>query len=143
MTTDDGERVKLGFGTLPTLVSAGTTTETTISIMDDDLPSGRLITLVVSPKDIDGFVPDITDYMVGVGAEVTQATIAATGYRSDDTITINGTEVTNDRAHAVDLSVGAQHLRGRGEFLRQRRRDHLHGVHRTGHHRSRRVEGRR
>ena len=27
---DDGERVKLGFGTLPTLVSAGTTTETTI-----------------------------------------------------------------------------------------------------------------
>ena len=103
---DDGERVKLGFGTLPTLVSAGTTTETTISIMDDDLPSGRLITLVVSPKDIDGFVPDITDYMVGVGADVTQATIAATGYRSDDTITINGTEVTNDRAHAVDLSVG-------------------------------------
>ena len=103
---DDGERVKLGFGTLPTLVSAGTTTETTISITDDDLPSGRLITLVVSPKDIDGFVPDITDYMVGVGADVTQATIAATGYRSDDTITINGTEVTNDRAHAVDLSVG-------------------------------------
>ena len=36
---DDGESVKLGFGALPTGVSAGTTNETVVSITDDDLPS--------------------------------------------------------------------------------------------------------
>ena len=36
---DDGESVKLGFGNLPTRVSAGTTNETTVSITDDDVPS--------------------------------------------------------------------------------------------------------
>ena len=36
---DDGESVKLGFGTLPTRVSAGTPSEATVSITDDDLPS--------------------------------------------------------------------------------------------------------
>ena len=36
---DDGERVKLGFGTLPTGVSAGSTDETTASITDDDVPA--------------------------------------------------------------------------------------------------------
>ena len=36
---DDGESVKLGFGTLPGGVSAGITDETTVSINDDDAPS--------------------------------------------------------------------------------------------------------
>ena len=36
---DDGESVKLGFGALPTGVSAGSTNETTVSITDDDVPS--------------------------------------------------------------------------------------------------------
>ena len=36
---DDGESVKLSFGTLPTGVTEGTTTETTVSITDDDVPS--------------------------------------------------------------------------------------------------------
>ena len=36
---DDGESVKLGFGNLPTGVSAGSTNETVVSITDDDLPS--------------------------------------------------------------------------------------------------------
>ena len=36
---DDGESVKLSFGTLPAGVSAGTTNETTVSITDDDVPS--------------------------------------------------------------------------------------------------------
>ena len=36
---DDGESVKLAFGTLPTGVSEGTTDETTVSITDDDVPS--------------------------------------------------------------------------------------------------------
>ena len=35
---DDGESVKLGFGTLPTGVSEGTTKETVITIVDDDVP---------------------------------------------------------------------------------------------------------
>ena len=37
---DDGESVKLGFGSsLPTGVSVGSTDETTVSITDDDVPS--------------------------------------------------------------------------------------------------------
>ncbi|MDE0337568.1 MAG: hypothetical protein OXI80_07845, partial [Caldilineaceae bacterium] len=35
---DDGESVQLAFGALPTGVTAGTTTEATVSITDDDLP---------------------------------------------------------------------------------------------------------
>ena len=36
---DDGESVKLGFGTLPAGVSTGTNAEATVSITDDDVPS--------------------------------------------------------------------------------------------------------
>ena len=36
---DDGESVRLAFGTLPDRVSAGTTSETVVSITDDDVPS--------------------------------------------------------------------------------------------------------
>ena len=36
---DDDESVKLGFGTLPTRVTAGTTNESTVSITDDDAPA--------------------------------------------------------------------------------------------------------
>ena len=36
---DDDESVKIGFGNLPTGVTAGTTEETTVSITDDDVPS--------------------------------------------------------------------------------------------------------
>ena len=42
---DDNERVKLGFGALPTDVSEGTTKETTVSITDDDVPDGGRRTL--------------------------------------------------------------------------------------------------
>ena len=38
-TDDDGESVKLTFGTLPTGVSAGSTDEAVVSITDDDVPS--------------------------------------------------------------------------------------------------------
>ena len=103
---DDGESVKLGFGSLPTGVTAGTPNETTVSITDDDTPVNRLMSLVVTPKDIDSFDPDVTNYMVGVAADVAQATITATGFRTDDVITIDGTSVTNGAAHTVDLSSG-------------------------------------
>ena len=36
---DDEDKVKLGFGTLPAGVTAGTTSETTVSITDDDYPN--------------------------------------------------------------------------------------------------------
>ena len=36
---DDDERVKLAFGTLPTGITAGTTSETVVSITDDDAPA--------------------------------------------------------------------------------------------------------
>ena len=39
---DDGESVKLGFGTLPDRVTAGTTAETTVSITDDDVPDVKV-----------------------------------------------------------------------------------------------------
>ena len=117
---DDGESVKLTFGsTLPAGVSAGTTNEAIVSITDDDVPANRLITLVVSPKDIDAFDPYIKEYMVGVYSTVPQATITATGYRSDDTITIGGTAVTNGDPHTVDLSTGLNTFAVVREFLRR------------------------
>ena len=103
---DDGEKVRLRFGTLPTGLVPGPNVETTITITDNDMPTDRLMSLVVAPKDIDGFDPEITDYMVGVASTVTQATITATPHRSDDTVTINGAQVTGGSAHTVDLSVG-------------------------------------
>ena len=36
---DDDERVKIGFGTLPPVATAGSTNEATVSITDDDVPS--------------------------------------------------------------------------------------------------------
>ena len=39
MVDDDGESVKLTFGTLPTGVTEGTTKETVVSITDDDVPA--------------------------------------------------------------------------------------------------------
>ena len=64
------------------------------------------MSLVVAPKDINGFGPEIAEYMVGVAAGVTQATITPTAFRSDDAITIDGTTVASGSAHPVDLSAG-------------------------------------
>ena len=49
---DDGESVKLSFGTLPDGVTAGTTDESTVTITDDDVPAGT-VTLVQTPATID------------------------------------------------------------------------------------------
>ena len=103
---DDGEKVRLRFGTLPTGLVPGANVEATITITDNDMPTDRLMSLVVAPKDIDGFDSEVTDYMVGVASTVTQATITATPYRSDDTVTIDGTTVIGGSDHTVDLSVG-------------------------------------
>ena len=107
---DDGEKVRLRFGTLPTGLVPGPNVEATITITDNDMPTDRLMSLVVAPKDIDGFDPEVTGYMVGVASTVTQATITATPHRPDDTVTIDGTTVTGGSAHTVDLSVGLNTL---------------------------------
>ena len=44
---DDGESVKLGFGTLPARVSPGSPSETTVSITDDDDPG---VTVPARPR---------------------------------------------------------------------------------------------
>ena len=104
---DDGESVQLAFGpALPSGVTQGTPSTTTVSITDDDLAGDRLTSLVVAPRDIDGFDPEVTGYMVGVASTVTQATITATPGQTDATIAIDGTAVTAGSAHAVDLSAG-------------------------------------
>ena len=43
MVDDDGESVRLSFGTLPPAVRAGTPGETTVSITDDDIPSSVVV----------------------------------------------------------------------------------------------------
>ena len=48
---DDGESVKLTFGTLPAGVSAGTIASTTIAIIDNDEEAGQ-VTLSLSPSTI-------------------------------------------------------------------------------------------
>ena len=47
---DDGERVKLAFGTLPTGITAGTTDETVVSITDDDAPGAVKVSFGVDPR---------------------------------------------------------------------------------------------
>ena len=51
---DDGESVELTFGTLPSGVSGGATTTTTVTISDNDGPTGMpMVTLNVSPRVIE------------------------------------------------------------------------------------------
>ena len=98
---DDGESVKLGFDTLPTGVSAGTTNETTVSITDDDLPS-------VSVSFAQG------SYTVAEGSTVTvKVQLDADPER---TVTIPLTEEGQDGASNADYSgVPASVVFNRGE----------------------------
>ena len=79
---------------------------TEVFIIDNDLAGDSLMSLVVAPKDIDGFDPEVTDYMVGLASTITRATITATPAQQDATVAIDGTQVTGGSAHAVDLSAG-------------------------------------
>ena len=71
---DDGESVKLGFGTLPTGVTAGTTSEAVVSIADDD---GAGVT--VAP----------TSLSVGEGGSDTYAVVLASQPTHDVVVTVN------------------------------------------------------
>ena len=76
---DDGESVKLTFGTLPTGVTAGTTTSSTVSITDDDVPAGT-VSLVLTPATIDE----------GGSSNVSTVTATlATASSADTTVTIS------------------------------------------------------
>ena len=57
---DDGESVKLGFGTLPDRVTAGTTSESTVSIRDDDVPDVKVSFGAATYNAAEGGTVDVT-----------------------------------------------------------------------------------
>ena len=94
---DDGERIRLGFGTLPTGVTAGTISQTTVSIADDDdggltiLPPSNLAR-GIRMKFPDGSAELIYETQVASGADVGE--IITYGFR----IILPGTSTTTDMA---------------------------------------------
>ena len=139
---DDGESVKLRFGSLPTEVVAGINKETTISIRDEDDPADRLMSLVVTPKDIDGFDSDVADYVVGVASTVTPGR-----HYSDPFPDGRHRHHQWDHGHQRGYPYRgpfrrAQHVFDNRELHRHVGLYHVHRVHWPGHDRSRRVEGR-
>ena len=60
--------------------------------------------LEVNPKDITGFDPDLKIYAVGLGNQVTQATIIPTSNAPGATIDIDGTVVQSGVAHPISLA---------------------------------------
>ena len=57
---DDGESVKLGLGTLPDRVTAGTTSEATVSITDDDVPEVKVGFAAATYNAPEGGTVDVT-----------------------------------------------------------------------------------
>ena len=71
---DDGESVELTFGTLPSGVSTGATTKTTVTITDDDMEAGK-VTLTLMPSTIDESGSDnVSTVTVSLGSTSTAAT---------------------------------------------------------------------
>ena len=87
---DDGESVRVSFGTLPAQVSAGTHSGTTVSITDDDVPS-----VTVSFEE--------TSYTVGEGNSVVVKVILSAN--PERTVTIPITATGQDGATVSDYSV--------------------------------------
>ena len=86
---DDGESVKLGFDTLPTGVSAGSTDETTVSITDDDTAG-----VTVSDTSLDIDEGDSDTYTVVLDSQPTH----------NVTITVNDPSNTDVTAEPADLT---------------------------------------
>ena len=87
---DDGESVRLGFGDLPGGVTATTTTESTVSITDDDHPS-----VTVSFEE--------ASYTVAEGSSVTVKVILSAD--PERTVTIPLTATNEGGASSTDYSV--------------------------------------
>ena len=83
---DDGESVKLTFGTLPTTpvsVAAGTTDETVVSIIDDDAAVGRARGVPAPPEDDDDDQPPaVTATAAPTATRFPTATAAPTATRA-------------------------------------------------------------
>ena len=87
---DDGESVKVSFGSLPDQVSAGTHSGTTVSITDDDVPS-----VTVSFEE--------TSYTVGEGNTIVVKVVLSAD--PERTVTIPLTKTNQGGATASDYSV--------------------------------------
>ena len=100
---DDGERVRLSFGTPPDRVSEGARYETTVSITDDDYP----FVTVQFGQDSQG---------VGEG-ETVNVTITLSA-KPERTVTIPVTSTGKDGATSTDYSVPASVIFNEGETLK-------------------------
>ena len=87
---DDGESVRVSFGTLPDHVSAGTHSGTTVSITDDDVPSVNVTF-------------EQGSYTVAEGNTVTIKVVLSAD--PERTVTIPLTKSNQDGATASDYSV--------------------------------------
>ncbi len=83
---DDGESVDLAFGTLPSGVSAGTTTTATVSITDDDAAAGT-VTLVLTP-------PTIAESGAGNASRVTASLSMTSSAETTVTVSVDPTGTT-------------------------------------------------
>ena len=83
---DDGESVQLGFGVLPTGVSTGTPTETTITITDDDAAAGK-VTLELTPA-------TINESGTGNASTVTASIPSASSAATTVTVSVNPADTT-------------------------------------------------
>ena len=101
----DGEAVKLGFGTMPeTAVTAGTTAETTVTIVDDD-NSGIVFmptSLTVTEEDADG-----ENYTVKLATKPSSnVTVTITGH-SDTNLSLSGDGLSGDELTFTTLNWNA------------------------------------
>ena len=120
---DDGESVKLGFGTLPQGVSAGSTSETTVNITDDDGTPG----LVVDPAELSiseagtgtfsvklGTLPSasvtvaVASGDTGVATALPASMTFTTGdWSTAQTVTVSGVNDTDADDETVEISLTA------------------------------------
>ena len=103
---DDGESVKLAFGTLPGGVTAGTTDESVVTITDDDVPAGT-VTLVLTPATVDesgtNNVSTVTATLASASSAVTTITVSVP---QDSPVTLS-TNMTLTIAQGATTSAGA------------------------------------
>ena len=103
---DDGESVKLAFGTLPTSISAGSTNESVVSINDDDTAG-----VTVSPTELEVAEGAGGSYTVKLDTQPTgDVTITIDGTSGTD-LTLNNTSLTFTKdnwssAQTVTVSAG-------------------------------------
>ena len=87
---DDGESVKLGFGTMPDArVSAGTTKDATVSITDDDTAD-----IMIRSTSLSVGEEDDSSYTVRLGTEPT-VDVTMTGHAGTD-LTLGGAKLSSD-----------------------------------------------